>query len=293
MKPRPNRPFARLGAIKLLIQRFSFMLLITASMGLILVGRMEPPLLELSRGRVMDAVTPLLDALSQPAATAARVVEYFHALVEVYTENQQLREENVRLRQWEQAALRLDAENRSLRSLLHFRAEPATNFISARVIASPGGPFLHSVLITAGRRNGVRKGQAVMAGIGLVGRVVDVGDWSARVLLATDINTRIPVLVERTRMRAVLGGDNTDQPRLLYLPPDAPVTVGDRVVSSGHGGLFPPGLAIGSVVSTNERTIRVQLLANLSRLEHVLLLDFGLPGGLAPDADHMSMPWPR
>jgi rod shape-determining protein MreC len=108
--------------------------------------------------------------------------------------------------------------------------------------------------------------------------VIEVGEWSSRVLLLTDINARVPVLLEGSRHRAVLAGDNSDQAKLLYLPPELAVQVGERVVTSGHGGLFPPGLPVGIVTSATERGIRVLPNAEMSRVEHLQLVDFGQPG---------------
>ncbi len=278
----------RLTALKALVQRFSFLLLVLASIALMMMGRVDPSLIEGTRAHVTDAFAPLLDAISRPAATAARVVEIFADISQVHRENQQLRQENARLLQWKQAALRLEAENNSLRSLLHYRPEPKASFISARVIAAPGGSFLRDVVVTAGRRDGVRRGQAAVAGAGMIGRVVEVGEWSARVLLVTDINARVPVVLDSSRQRAVLAGDNSDQPRLLYLPPESQVAVGDRVVTSGDGGLFPAGLPIGVVTSVGDRMIKVQPMVDLGRLEHVQLVDFGLPGGLVSEAERLS-----
>ena len=199
-------------------------------------------------------------------------------------ENERLRRENEVLLKWQQAALRLDAENRSLRSLLDYVPEPAARFVTARVVADPGGAFVRTLVVTAGRRDGVQRGQAAIAGQGLIGRVVEVGEWSSRVLLITDLNARIPVVVEPSRHRAILGGDNRDQPELLYMPADVPVTVGDRVSTSGHGGMIPAGLLIGLVAAIDDDGIRVQPIVDLSRVEHVQIVDFGLPGGLASEA---------
>ena len=279
---------ARLTALKALVQRFSFLLLLLASVALMMLSRMDPALIEHTRARVMDAFVPIQDAISRPAATAGRVVEIFVDIAEVYKENKQLRQENARLLQWKQAALRLDAENASLRSLLRYRPDPKATFISARVIAAPGGAFLRDVVVTAGRRDGVRRGQAAVAGAGMVGRVVEVGEWSSRVLLITDINARVPVVLDTTRQRAVLAGDNSDQPRLIYLPPDATVTVGDRVMTSGDGGLFPAGLPVGVVSFVGDRTVKIQPMVDMGRLEHVRLIDFGLPGGLAGEAERFT-----
>ena len=91
-----------------------------------------------------------------------------------------------------------------------------------------------------------------------------------------------------SRQRAVLAGDNSDQPRLIYLPPDATVTVGDRVVTSGDGGLFPAGVPVGVVSFIGDHMVKVQPMVDMSRLEHVQLIDFGLPGGLAGEAERLT-----
>ncbi|MEI7608220.1 MAG: rod shape-determining protein MreC [Rhodospirillaceae bacterium] len=279
---------ARLTALKAVVQRFSFLLLVMTSVALMMLSRLEPALIDHARARVMDAFAPIQEAISRPAATAAHLVEIFVDIAEVYKENRELRQENARLLQWKQAALRLDAENGSLRALLHYRPDPRATFVSAHVIAAPGGAFLRDVVVTAGKRDGVHRGQAAVAGAGMVGRVVEAGEWSSRVLLITDINARVPVVLDGTRQRAVLAGDNSDQPRLIYLPPDATVTVGDRVVTSGDGGLFPAGVPVGVVSFIGDHMVKVQPMVDMSRLEHVQLIDFGLPGGLAGEAERFT-----
>ena len=155
--------------------------------------------------------------------------------------------------------------------------------VAARVVGDSGGAFVHSVLVNAGGQDGVRKGQAAVNGEGLVGRVAEVGERSARVLLVTDLNSRIPVLLESQRYRAILVGDNSQRPRLLYLSADAKVSPGDRIVTSGHGGVFPPGLAVGVVTLIANGDVRVQPFVDWERLEYVRLIEFGRyddgPGG--------------
>jgi rod shape-determining protein MreC len=280
VKPRSSGSVVRLAApLRALAQRFSFLLLVLASIALMMVGKIESVSVDTARARVTDAFSPILDAISRPAATAARVIESAAEVENAFDENQRLKAENARLLQWKQAALRLESENASLRTLLRVTPEPSVNFITARVIATPGSSFVRTLVVMAGRREGVKKGQAALAGAGLIGRVIEVGEWSSRVLLLTDISARVPVILESSRQRAVLAGDNSDQAKLLYLPPESPVQVGEHVVTSGHGGLFPPGLAVGVVTSVSERGgVRVLPNANLSRVEHLRLVDFGLPG---------------
>ena len=95
-------------------------------------------------------------------------------------------------------------------------------------------------------------GQAVVTGEGLAGRVAEVGDNSARVLFVTDVNSRLPVQVERTRERAILAGDNSALMRLTLAQSVAGVQRGDRIVTSGDGGSFPVGIPVGEVVQTGE-----------------------------------------
>jgi rod shape-determining protein MreC len=127
---------------------------------------------------------------------------------------------------------------------------------------------------------------AAVSGDGLVGGVVEVGGRHARILLITDLNSQIPVVVERTRDPAVLAGDNTRLPRLVYLPQNAQVLAGDRIVTSGHGGVFPPGLPIGVVTSIDEGAIKVMPYVDWNRLEYIRLLDYGLDGVVKPSGGH-------
>jgi rod shape-determining protein MreC len=261
-----------------LVARFGFLLMLAATIGLMLLGKADILVVERARVAVTDAVVPILDALSKPAATTARAIEEAQELIELRRANEELREANVRLQQWEHVARRLESENQRLTELLNYVPEPAARFVTGRVIGDSGGAFVRSRLVAAGTRDGVRKGQAAMTGTGVIGRVVEAGERHARVLLITDLNSRIPVMVERTREHAVMAGDNSQRPRLLYLPVNARLNVGDRIVTSGQGGIFPPGLPVGEVVQVSALDARLQPLADLGRLEVVRLVEYQVEG---------------
>lgn len=273
-------PTGRVAALKLLVNRFAFMALLAASLGLMLLGRAETRLVEHARMVVVDAVSPILDVLARPAATIAELVENVRDLAALRAENSRLRDENARLMHWQTAARRLDNENRVLRAQLNYVPDPDPAFITARVVADTGGAFVHSVLVNAGSRDGVRKGQAVVAGEVLVGRIAEVGLRASRVLLLTDINSHIPVMIESSRTKAILAGDNTDRPRLEYLVGGASMSPGDRIVTSGHGGAFPPGIPVGVISSVVEGTAVLEPFVQRHRLEYVTVVDFGLAGVL-------------
>jgi len=270
-------------------QRAAVPFLIFLSALFIVLGKADIVLFEHLRITVADAAAPILQAVAQPIATAATGVRNIEAVFAVYSENQGLRDENARLLQWQEVARRLEAENARLRGLVKFTPESPVRDVAARVIGNSGGAFARNVLVNAGSREGVNRGQAAATGEGLVGRIAEVGDHSARVLLVSDLNSRIPVLLDDTRERAVMAGDNSDQPRLLYLRANAAVKVGERIVTGGAGGVFPPGIPVGVVASIADGVVRVEPYAELSRLEFVRIVDFGLEGVLPQNA----MPLPK
>jgi rod shape-determining protein MreC len=211
------------------------------------------------------------------------VVNAVHDLAALRAENVRLAEENARLMHWQTVARELDNENKALRGQLNYTPDPDSAFITARVIGDTGGSFVHSMLLNAGTREGVRKGQAVIAGENLAGRVAEVGDRTARILLLTDINSHIPVVIEGTRAKAILSGDNSDRPRLNYLSPNSNAAVGNRIVTSGHGGAFPPGMPVGVIASIQDGVVRVEPFVHRYQLEYVAVVDYGLPGVLPSD----------
>jgi rod shape-determining protein MreC len=266
------------GAIRLLAHRSAYVGLVLTAGALMMLGKADAVLMERLRVQVNEAVAPILEILSQPIDAVARGADYVQGWIALHDENVRLHHDREHLLQWQTVARHLEAENAKLRNLLRFVPEPDARFVTARVIADSGGAFAHSLLLSAGGSSGVGKGQAVVTGEGLVGRIAGVGDGAARVLLITDLNSRIPVLVGSDRTRAILAGDNSSRPKLVYLKPDALVAEGDQVVTSGHAGAFPPGLAIGAVASVSDGEIRVTPFVERSRLEYVRVVDYGLTG---------------
>ena len=262
------------------MQRFAFALLVSASIGILVLGRVDSQFVERLRTGVTDGMAPILQAMSQPSGTAAAIVGDIRAMADLYGENERLRGANERLLQWQAVARGLEQENLAFRDLLNLVDDPRPAFITARVIGDAGGAFVRTVLLNAGTDDGVRVGQAAVNAEGLVGRVVEAGRRSARILLLTDLNSRVPVVLELTRVPAILAGDNSDYPRLAFTPVNALFEPGERRVTSGHGGMLPPGLPVGEVVSTVSGVARIRPYVNFSALEYLRVLDFTLPGVL-------------
>lgn len=262
-----------------MVQRFSFVLFLCLSLGILVVGHTKPVVVQVIRTRVVDGLAPTLDVMSRPLEFIDSIQLRIHSYRDLMRENARLKAQNAELLRWQNAALALKEENKELRGLLNYKTEPTVSFVSARVIAETGGAFVRSLIVTAGRDDGVREGMAAMTGDGLIGRVVEVGEWSSRLLLITDMNSRIPVMVTGTGDHAILAGDNTPEPKILYLPQESDVKTGARIVTSGHGGVFPPNIPVGVVTNGGHASLEVAPIAPLGRINQVRLIDFNLAGG--------------
>jgi rod shape-determining protein MreC len=275
------------------IQRTMLPLLVLLSGAIIVLGKADQLLFDSLRTTLSDAVAPVLDAVAQPLNAAGNVVNRAKMAVMTYRENVRLEAENEKLLHWQQTALNLDAENKELRGLLKAVPNAALSYVTARVIANSGGAFVRMILIDAGAEDRVARGQAAITGEGLVGRLTEVGERAARVLLITDLNSRIPVTIESTHTPAVLAGDNSERPRLMYLPSADAVKVGDRVVTSGEGGVFPPRLPVGVVSAIDAGVPRVEPYVELSQLGYVLVADYGLSRSLPQPLPQLARPGRR
>jgi rod shape-determining protein MreC len=263
------------------------MALSLTAIALMALSGANSPFASRMRVQVVDAFTPILSAISRPVESVSTWLGAMATASALREENARLRAEIESLRAIRVRAAQIEAENRSLRSLLGAPRKNEGRPIAARIIADSGRGFVRSFLIAAGTAHGVRRGLAVVTAEGLIGRVTDVGERSARVLLIVDLNSRISVRIERTRSRAILAGDNTSAPRLLYLPHDTDVRPGDQVVTSGHDGVLPPGIPVGLVSGSEGGYLRVRPYVSWSQIEFVRVIDYDAKG-LVPASPNVA-----
>ena len=254
------------------IRRLLIGILVLCLLGVFLLWRIDSPRVERFRMAVIDRVVPSFDWAMAPVTATVNLFRDFQSYQHVYEQNQDLRRELQQMRAWKEAALQLEQENAKLLDLNNVRLDPKLTFVTGVVMADSGSPFRQSVLLNVGRRDGIRDGWATMDGVGLVGRISGVGQDTARVILVTDSNSRIPATIQPSGQRAILVGDNTAAPLIEFLENPDLVRPGDRIVSSGDGGVFPADLLVGQVIESPGGRLRARLAADYGRLEFLRVL---------------------
>ncbi|MBF0438195.1 MAG: rod shape-determining protein MreC [Magnetococcales bacterium] len=237
------------------------------------------------REAVLQVTGPAQSLLLRPIATIERFQARMTQLMNLDRENRLFRAELERLRPLSTRLEELEQENQRLKSFLQIQPDPAFRALVVRVVGDSSSAFARSFILNAGRREGVVVDGPVTVPEGLVGRVVRASASSSLVLSLLDLNSRVPVLIQRSRVRAVAAGQNDTLLSLEYLPKDADVVVGDNVVTSGNGGVFPKGLLVGRVVSLKAgedglfKQALVQPMVDFDRIEeaHLLLPELASP----------------
>ena len=259
-------------------------LFFTASLLAMLIGRADAPLATDARMWLADALSPFYATLAEPAAHARRIAADLLGVVDLAAENRKLRAENARLLRWYEVALALEAENATLKDNLRWIPEPAPSYVTGRVVADAGGVYARAVLIYVGPNSPVHKGQVALDASGLVGRVTETGHRSARVLLITDSSSRIPVELATQHATAIMVGNNTRWPSLMFLPDGVHPADGERVLTSAEANAFPAGLPVGIVRRQPNGAFAVEPTASLDELTVVRLFDYNLQAIRPPDA---------
>jgi len=254
------------------LRRILVSILLILMVTVFLFWRIDNPRAERLRLAVVDKVVPHLAWMTAPVTLAARMLADFESYHNLYTQNEELRRELQQMRAWKEAALQLEQKNSKLLALNNVHLDPTLTYVSGTVLADSGSPFRQSVLLNIGSRDQIADGMAAIDGIGLVGRISGVAQDTSRVLLLTDSNSSVPVMIQPSGQKALLEGDNTQAPQIDFLESADLVRPGDRVVTSGAGGVLPPGLLVGEVAQTPDGRLRVRLAADYAQLEYLRVL---------------------
>ena len=254
------------------LRRLLIAVLVLCLLGTFLLWRIDSPRVERFRAAVTDRFVPNLTWAMAPVTGTIELLKDFQSYQRLAEQNSELRSELRRMQAWKEAALQLEQENARLLDLNNVRLDPRLTYITGVVLADSGSPFRQSVLLNVGARDGLVDGWATMDGIGVVGRISGVAENTARVILLTDASSRIPASIQPSGQRVIISGDNSPAPVVDFLEDSDQVRPGNRVISTGDGGVFPAGLLIGQVAADPTGKLRVRLAADYQRLEFLRVL---------------------
>ena len=255
-----------------------------AAIVIVFLGQAQASIFDDARATLSDWTSPVLAAMRAPLVAFESWVGGATGIFSVYRENAELRRENAELRKWQNVALSLESRMHSYEKMLNVAPDPAVKSVTARVIGESDRPFVRTMILNAGKDSGIAKGQAVLDDRGLLGRIYVTGARTSWVILLTDLDSRVPVIVEPGHRRAILVGDNTPAPQLELDIGDGPVKPGDKVLSTADGGMLPADVPVGMVMEDGA-DLRVTLLAIPETADFVHVLDYAVPSPPSPGAD--------
>ena len=258
------------------LRRAITVILLLGLFGLFILWRIDSPRVEKFRALVIDTFVPSFEWMLRPMTSVVKLAQDYQSYEKLLEQNKELRRELQQMKSWKEAALQLEQENARLLDLNQLRVDSKLTHVSGIVIADSGSPFRQSVLLNIGSRDGIQDGWAAMDGLGLVGRISGVGSSTSRVILLTDTASQIPVIIQPSGQRAILMGDNSFAPPVEFIENVDLVRPGDRIVTSGRGGVLPAGLLIGTLALDPNNRLRARLAADYERLEFLKVLrDYG------------------
>ncbi|HEY5047817.1 MAG TPA: rod shape-determining protein MreC [Rhizomicrobium sp.] len=269
--------------------QFSLAVFLVLALIVVLLGRAQPALFNRARAYFSDWTSPMLETARAPVDAVGHWVGSVTDVFSVYRDNMRLKQENARLRQWQNAALVLEQRLKRYRLLLNAVPDPALASVTAHVIGRDNRPFLDTIILDAGKSGNVKSGEAVVDERGMIGRIFLAGDHTSWVILLTDLSSHIPVTIEPGNIQAMLSGDGTSSPTLDISAQGAQLKQGQQIVTSGDGGLLPPDLPVG-MVYWDGQSFRAALLADAATSDEVRILDLRLPPEQPPAPSPNDLP---
>ena len=249
-------------------QKFSFFILVLISIILIFIETIESKPINFLRSFMKDTIYRGSVVVAAPVKTFKSINNFFSSHINLYKNYDLLKQENEKLKSNFNKSEFLELENSQLRILIDEQISSVKNLVSARVMLDKQSPYLNSFIINMGSNKGIKNGMAVLDGDNFIGRIVDVNFFSSRVLLISDFNSKIPALIEPSGSHAILSGHGNKKPTLEYLPENHKAQDGDKVYTSGKGGIFSPGMPVGEV-KIQDNLIKVILFSNLKQITFV------------------------
>lgn len=222
--------------------------------------------------------SPVQNAVTQVMRATSDVWETYFLAVLAVKENADLKERLAKANEISNRYRELELENRRLRKFVNFTASVPETYVAAQIIARDPSPWFKTIMIDKGENHGLTKGNPVLVSEGIVGQIINVSETASRVLLITDRNSAVDALIQNSRVRGIVKGDNENICRFVYALRKDEVKQGELIVSSGLDQVFPKGLRIGKISHVTKRhsqlfqNITIETSVDFDKIEEVLVL---------------------
>ena len=272
-------------------RRFLHLIIILIGFALIFIGKADLLAIRTVQTNVSGIFAPLFNVVAAPVRAVETMFEGMRTVASLREETVRLRAENERLKRWRRRSEILESENRQLRTVLGAVIPADRQAVTARAIAAPGSSFSHTMMITHGTDKRIQRGDPVVTADGLVGYIIEVSKRHSWVLMLSDVNSRLPILLSTSSWPGLAIGQNSDMLSLSFLPLEAEPKENELVLTSGHGEILPPGLPVGRVVKGVGQEYYIQPVVNLRKVAFVSILvrpQGETPGNISGFADFFT-----
>ena len=248
-------------------QRFSLLGLLFFSILLIVLGKYNFTAINYLKITINEVVYRISFVVSLPEKYIAYSYRAVEEHIRFYNDYNLKKEELEKLKSEKYETIFLKAENKRLKKVLD-DINYSSELVIAKVIIDKQSPFLRSIIINKGSKNNINKGMAVLSDSYLIGKVVEVNYTTSRVLLLSDLNSKIPVTIEPGSIQSILSGNGEKSGVLLYLKDNFLIVEESIIYTSGTGGLLKSGIPIGKIIQ-NENQNNVNFFVDFSQLRYV------------------------
>ena len=248
-------------------QRFSLFVLLFSSIFLIVLGKFNFTAINYLKITINEVVYRTSFVASIPEKYITYSYRAIEEHIKLYKDYNFQKEELEKLKSEKYEVKFLEAENKRLKKVLN-DINYSPELVIAKVIIDKQSPFLRSIIINKGSKNNIKKGMSVLSDSYLIGKVVEVNYMTSRVLLLSDLNSKIPVTIEPGSIQSILSGDGGNSGNIQYTKDNLPIADGSIIYTSGTGGLLKSGIPIGKI-EQNENQNSVNFFIDFSQLRYV------------------------
>ena len=260
--------------LKELLGRTNFIISLIFLIILISTSKINPTLNNKISDSFINISLPIAKITTLPINLTLDLLYFFKDLIITYEQNANLKIENQKLKSLYINAINIHSENLELKKILKFTNSKISKYQVARLIGHSENIYSQNIFVDIGANNKVQEGDIVVGNIGLIGRIGAARPNNSTIMLISDINSKIPVISDKSRNRGILVGTNSNILEILYLSQEHTITLQDRIFTSSDGETIPPGILIGDVIKIDGQKVYVKMTENINNIELVSVISY-------------------